>query len=268
MGAAVLAKMIIRAVIVWTVFLSVSTLAFGAEYERWLLPLATNSQSGLLGSSWSTGVYGTHTGEGILVRGFDYRVPFFAPSEGMLYTPIPFFTEPGEPPGSILYVPKETVEHVHLTARLGQRGAGRQDLTSLPVVPERNFVAGTLYFLGLDKQVDERLMLRVYSLDLDRSDAAVRVRIEAPVDEFPRRETIFDAEVPLVVRQRMTSLFGEVFAVRPLAVEIPLDEPLQRAKGEGRIVITVAPAVQGLRIWGFISETDNATNRVQLITPQ
>lgn len=248
---------------------SLSSVAPAAEYERWLFPITVNRSNGLRASKWSTVVYGLHTQDGILVRGFDYDDgSTFAPPPTVLYFGSPYFTDPGESPGHIVYIPKESVDHVHLTARLWQEGSGRVDQNSLPVVREREFVSGTIYFLGMDKDPDERLMLRVYSLDLDRTDAAVRVRIVAPVDQFKKRETILDGVLALSAHQRMTSLFGETFAVRPLAAELPLDGPMERAVSGGPILITVTPEVEGLRIWGFISETDNATNRVQIITPQ
>ena len=250
--------------------------AFAADYEMRLLPITVRDLPGAFQTTWSTRAFGIHEADNVLVRGFDWGhvgPPPIRTSAGEAYEARVYSTDATEPPGSVVYVPREVSSQVHLVSAV-VNGA---DEVYLPVVPENAFTTAQQYFTGVFPGGGERLMLRAYSLDFDRPDASVRVQITAREVELPILppiRVIRDVVFPLRAVQQ-TIVHGdesgqpELFKIRPLAVQVDLDELLRGIElPPGPVTIIVTPAAEGIRTWSFVSETHNDSQRVQLILPQ
>jgi hypothetical protein len=134
-------------------------------------------------------------------------------------------------------------------------------------VSEDEFVNGTRYFSNFRNSRNERVHLRVYSLDLERPDASVRIRVQA---DLPAGWTfIHDDEYKLDVKQRYTSLLGpdNLVEQRPLALEVLLDPILRDVPDNADIAVSVKP-VNDLNVWAILSETNIGTNRVRASLPE
>jgi hypothetical protein len=243
--------------------------ATAIEYERRLVPIAVGLAPGAYGTVWTTrAVAVEETVNGVEIVG-DMSLDLPPGVGGSRPYNIGLLTTDHEPPGAILHVPKEFATRIHVSSVLMQHGAGERQEIAIPVVPEREFVDHTLYFAPLTRRTDRRLHLRVYSLDVERATAAVRVRIQAPV--LLRSWTfIYDAVHPLDVEQKVTSSVEneDLLPLRPYAFEMLLDPLLADIPPDTPLAVSILPADEGLHIWGILSETDNATQRVRLTLPQ
>jgi hypothetical protein len=240
-----------------------------AEYERRLIPVTVVLAPGAFGTTWTTRVAAVQELEtGVDIIGDTNAMPG---SVGRSQ-PYRLFPPPSEnePPGSILYVPKEAADQVHISARIVRTGGGATEETVLPIVSEDEFVAHTLYFLQLTKSAHERLHLRGYSFDLDHPSPIVRIRVQATwLGSTEGWTFVYDQLHTLNVQQKEVtpSVGGETFALRPLAIDFPLD-PILRSLPEGaEVAVSLLPATPGLRIWGMVSETNNVTQRVRIALP-
>jgi hypothetical protein len=252
--------MFLLVAVLWT-----SSLTAAEQYERRLIPVAVGLAPGAFGSTWSTRVEAAHTGIHIVgdMDNMPKSIGNFQP-HGIF--PLP---SEQEPPGAILYVLKDVAELVHISARIVQTGASLHEETPIPVVREGDFAARTLYFLQLKNSADERVRLRVYSLDLDHPDPAVRVRVQATWLGALRGWTfVYDQVHQLDVRQKQTFFDGQIFFLRSLAAEISLDGILDTLPEDAQIAVSVLPASENLRIWAMLSETSNSTQRVRVVPPQ
>lgn len=166
-------------------------------------------------------------------------------------------------------MPKQFADAIHISARLEQRGSAQLQEIHIPVVREKEFEHRTFYFAPLVRRVTHRTHLRVYSLDVERATAAVRVRIQTPL-RFAGWTFVYDEVHPLAVRQRtMTSQEGgEPLPLRPYALELLLDPLLEGITPDSELAVSIVPADEGLHIWGILSETDNTTQQVRLVFAQ
>jgi hypothetical protein len=237
--------------------------AAAAQFERRLAPIAVTGTLGAFSSSWTTRAT-VLAEQGVEIvgllpvnvpPGFSGSIPQLAvlpPSEN-------------EPPGTILYIPADRAQGVHVSTVL-RRGSSN-DLTFLPVVREQEFTSAARFFMQLKKEEGKRLRLRVYSLDLEHSTPTVRLRIQSsyPLTDQPWTVAL-DSVITLTARQKMmTDYQGTVsLPVRPLAVEVSLDDLLTSVPAGADLAVSVVPTTD-LRIWAFVSQTDNATQAVEIV---
>jgi hypothetical protein len=231
-----------------------------AVFERRLIPIVAAGQAGVSGSSWSVRVFGVSEATPHELLGVKYFFPL--PGVGRIPMQLAIPVSEEEPPGSIVYVPSRAAETIHLSAELFERSSAAQPV-ALPVVPEREFYASTRYHLGLLRTRDNRVMLRVYSLDLDTVQPAVRVRLqsEALPDLDGGWEFFYERDHLLSVEQKMMPDYEETMTVpvRPLALELPLDALLANVPEGAEFAVSVVP-LNGLRIWSMLSETNPANH--------
>jgi hypothetical protein len=240
--------------------------ASGQEFDRWLVPIAVHDFPGLFGTRWTTSFIGWNDRSGILVRGQALLGPTIPPPADIPWYPTIGATIPGEPPGSILYIPRADAGAVHLSANLMQSSASGQDQLSVPIIPESSFADDAIHFLGLENNTDERSHLRVYSLDLDKPSPAVLIQVLAR-NVLNDWVVAHETELDLHVVQHLTQWPGQL-PMRPWAAEIALDPLLEATSLSGPYIVTVTPVTFGLRFWGIVSETHNQSQRVQLMLPQ
>lgn len=257
-----------------TILLALLTFAYAApalaaEYERRLIPVAVVFAPGSHGTLWTTrtkAVQELESGTEIVGDLTMDVPPWIGGSQP--YTIFPSASE-HEPPGALMHVRKDVAHAIHISARLLQHGPGaeRQE-TPIPVVSEDEFVNRTLYFFPLARRTDRRMHLRVYSLDVERATAAVRVRIQA---RLPNGWSfIYDTVHSLDVEQKTRTSIegGEPLPLRPFAIELLLDSLLGDIPPDTELAVSVLPADEGLRIWGIVSETDNTTQNIRLVFGQ
>ncbi|HEX9161205.1 MAG TPA: hypothetical protein VF980_05820 [Thermoanaerobaculia bacterium] len=237
------------------------------DYERRLVPLVPLNSLGAFGFTWSTHAVLMYDDDAPTVAGFFYFDLPPAVAFGLPFEPQIFPTEPGEPPGSIIYVGRGSTA-THVAAYIEATSADRVQRTALPIIRESDFASTPRHVLNAKRDARTRLMLRTYSLDLNMSEAAVRIVVMAK-DAGPsfQWKSVVDRTIELTVQQKFTDLGGQSFAIRPLAAETPLGDIGSAADG-APLLISVTPVTPGLHIWAFVSQTNNATNEVQLFLPE
>lgn len=257
------------AVMALVAFASVTLRGEETQFERRLVPIAVSSVAGAYTTQWASQIFGVNDRPSIRVYGFLEVGLIFPSPAGVIWSQAFVDSRAGEPPGCIIYVPRDDAAAVHMTVRLDQTGAGSADAVTLPVVQESEFRESSLNFLALRTSSRERAHLRIYSLDLQASAVDVLVRVVAKNDRFEWKEA-HRSIVSLDVRQiTVSSPYGFSGPSRPWAAEIalaPILDQVLQASREYSVIVT--PLTPGTRIWAFVSEVDSDTQRVQVILPQ
>jgi hypothetical protein len=137
--------------------------------------------------------------------------------------------------------------------------------TEIPVIREDRMSAAPLYLLNVPVEPGFRDMLRIYALP-EVDDPEVEVSYYERLDEFYVDNA---SHVPLRterVRLRTFAPIGE-HRLDPSLAEISGIEALPEIAGKNALWIEVKPITPGLRIWAFVSITNNTTQQVTLVTP-
>lgn len=272
MTRSILKRLLLASLIVWPAMAAPVTVT---GYDRQLIPVTVFRASAAYGTLWNTRAWAVYEGESLVIVGdvFVGLPTIYGRSQPIPLAPL---VSLNEPPGSVVYVRKEAVRLTHISARVERLDpVTRQtiDETPIPVVPESQFVAQTLYFSGLkNNPTAERIHLRVYSLDLEHFDPRVRVRVQSalpgglpPDASWSLR---YDEFYRLTAEQKYVEYEGQVFPRRPLALELSLDPILRNIPAGSDIAISVVPVANDFRLWAMVSETNNVTQRVRLQLPQ
>jgi len=244
------------------------------QYDRLLLPITVREIPGAFGSVWNTELWLRVTTplSSISINPYisagDACDPpcgggVVTPDNPLYSFPLGFYrTHPGETSGSLLYITKGKIDNVHVSLRLSNGMAG-SDPVELPVVPERLFTADPLYILGIPLRSSARAMVRVYGIDPDML-GSVRVKAFAESPTGSANTVVLDTVVPLTVTQQFTRGVDPL-PLRPSVAELNLSALIQSAFPLVRLEIT--PVEPGLRLWAFVSVTDNDRQTVVLRTP-
>lgn len=241
------------------------------HFERVLIPVNVTNAPGAGGSLWS--VYGKvyiDSEAGLTwgptdgcVRpgsGSPERLPSCdlgnSPLVNGMY-PVGFYpTLSGETPGTYIYLSREDRDKLQFAFFIRN---GSEPGIQIPVVREEDFSNRMVRILDVPDRTTHRLMLRVYGADPDTL-GAVRVRIVR--EQYPDPPTVLHEEVlDLTVVQRY---FGGA-PVRPPYAQLSFAAPLTSEDDTVRFELT--PLSSTLRIWAFVSATDNRTQQVILRTP-
>jgi hypothetical protein len=257
--------------------LSISVLASAGqaqetpEMERVLLPVTVRGVAGAFGTSWTTDLWVRVDtgGRNVSIRPLfpitacDPPCPDgFGPVLAPYSYPIDFIrTHAGETAGSLMYVQRELSDDVHLSLRLSNGRSGVP--VELPVVRARFFTNKTLHIMGIPVQPSSRAMLRVYGID-PASLTSIHVKGYSE-DSGVANTQVLDMTVPLSVVQTLYAQGGNPIALRPPVAEVYLNGVVGSPLASLRLELDpVGPAV---RIWAFVSVTDNANQAVTLRTP-
>jgi hypothetical protein len=253
---------------------TVPVLGQSIPLERILLPITVRNAPGAYGSTWNTSLWiridtqASYVFIHPLSPAVDRDPPYgdiFGPVLAPFSYPISFYrTQPGETAGSLMYVGREQSDDVHLSLRLSN-GTVASNPVELPVVRERSFTTSTLHILGIPLGSSGRAMLRVYGIDPHKLGSVhVRAFLEDRAD-YPNT-LLLDSVVPLTVTQKFspTSVFDQL-PVRPPVAEVSLSALIPDSFKQLRLEIS--PVDPTLRLWGFVSITDNVRQDVVLRTP-
>ncbi len=276
------------ALAVWlcTLF-AVSAVAQVSDFERVLVPVTiTGEVPGAFGSRWVTRLAMTNTADQrVQIFGYD---PYPGGCLIAVCPPVPptpanetFF--PAVPPGTIsqgaiIEVDRQYAGKVRFQLRV--QDVSRDTTTwgtEIPVVREGELFTGTFQLLDVPTMTGFRATLRLYDLGaLDNAQVVVRFfrtnpSLQSPVaividpnGSLPEPDTLLaERIVTLAVERRGAgSAFDFGYAELSDFLLIPQLQDVNRVRLE------VRPATAGLRLWGFVSVTNNETQHVTVVTPQ
>ena len=256
--------------LVLCVVVPIVTGAQTVERDVLLVPVLTEPLPGAFGALWRTEVWFMRTSELASIAPVVDR-NCLPPRCGPPPPPLPqpfeavqpplYRTRAGEPPGVLLYVPKDTSRDVTLNVRVAD--TSRQGLTdgvAIPVVREEE-LRESVHLLDVGVTPHSRVMLRVYDpFAPDFSRVRVRAWSIALADQL-----VLEQEV--VLRRAATDAIPNwTLPVVPASAELSLPLP-QPASGRTPYRVEVLAASTGLRLWAFASVTNNNTNEVTIVTP-
>jgi hypothetical protein len=164
--------------------------------------------------------------------------------------------------GQFLYIRVERAWELRLNARVYDET--RQTTTAgaeLPIARRHDFTTGSFSLLGIPTSREYRHTLRVYDLD-GRGGARVAVKIYVGDESEPRVST-----VRTLARMDQLTVFAPFQQpVHPAFLQIDLGQ-LFTSPEPAVLRLDIEPLDPGLRIWGFVSATNNETHHVTMFTP-
>lgn len=224
----------------------------GDQYEQVLLPIYAEPAPGNLESIWEPELW-IYNGTRQFVSISPSTPPGWGinPEEAVSPDGSDVSKNPaGSPPGKLLYIFSPEPRQVHFNLRLRPvRGESESWGTELPVVREGAFTADTIVLINIPADSRFRRTLRIYELlPLGQRPGEVMVWLWGIPDD------------PFLLGQHLT-LEGAALAY----AEIPLNPQfgvIMRARVE------IVPAHPWMKIWAFVTVTNNETQHVTTITPQ
>lgn len=241
-------------------------------YEKVLLPVVVENAlqplPGANGSMWQTVLSLTNRSESPLntccLRSLLCRIPLCSEEwrmePGTTDVPEIIVRPSGPNPGAFLFV--EAGRSSDLAVQLRVQDVSRQAETwgtSVPVVRETDLFTDRIDLIGVPSSPDFRSMLRVYDFEQAPAPRRVRVRIYA----YEGRG----------VSGRDVVVFAEDFEFyrtgndrEPAFIQLPLPQ-FENLGTNNRLRVEITPLSPGLRFWGFVSVTHNATQHLTVITP-
>lgn len=220
-----------------------------AAFERILLPLLTPPVRGAFGSEFRTELRLTGTQNMFYLWGLDYCPPHSPVLCIDLGDPIIIEPRPEPPPDWVIYsgtpgrflaVPINDVRHVAASLRVYDVTRSSFNFgTEIPIVRYSDF-STRVVLLGVPTAEGFRNTLRIYS---DRpTSATVTVEGQAPVTVTLRGgETLFDPAYA-------------AFSAFP--------------RNAGALRVTIDSPDPAVKLWAFVSVTNNATQLISTISPQ
>ena len=225
------------------------------------------SGPGLGGSQWDTEISGRNDND------FTYSSPYDAPFNHwcLLCDPPPAqgFPENSSgtirasssliqhPVGLVGYMPRHGLSKVSYNLLVRDRSRQAEALgAEIPVVREEELYDGTsLSLLNVPTDARFRAALRFYTIE---GSGTVQLRIKP----------LFDSD-PLVSTQITTARAGQTPYEHGFLVIADLVHQYPALAGRGPLRIEVSPQSPGtVRIWAFVTVTNNLTQHVTVISPQ
>lgn len=243
------------------ILLLCATIALGQtpEEERLLLPVYAELTHGAHGSLWISEFWVYNgSNERLYVRPVEVfhwegQAPNTAINPPMRPSP------EGSHPGHFIIVKRHQLPYVAFNLRVWDMSRKEQTWgTELLVVPEREFRSDRIVLLNLPAGNRFRRTLRIYQ-GLPPYGGGGDVRIRAVGMET--NEVVWEQQVRLVAEHEGT--IATIY--RPAYAEIPVNSQF---RGSEPIRIEVEPLGSWMKIWAFVSVTNNETQHFTTITPQ
>lgn len=225
---------------------------------RVLLPVAIENVPGARGSLWTSELW-IHNGtpDTVMVGptrlASEYRIP-----AGQTDEPPIFLRSDGSHPGLFLFV--ESEDHMDVTFNLRIQDLSRQAETwgtEIPVVRDTEFHGGKLVLLNVPLDERFRQTLRIYESDL-MEDSAVLVSVYR----------MGFAGDDLLLDERRVDLRLAIPDRSPAYAQIDSFSGFSGLAGTERVRVEIMPMTEDMRLWAFVSVTNNETQHVTTITPQ
>jgi hypothetical protein len=243
-------------------------------FTRFLFPILQGDVHGAFGSVWRAEAWFYYAGSEDASDGPTViPLPFCRSSPSCFFVlhlepvPMPFPVEPSNfQKGSalLLHVESRFASNFTFSSRVRDLSrAGDSAGTSIPVVREDGITAQPVHLLNVSIAPKFRNMLRIYALP-EVADPEVEVRYYGMPD--------FDLQVDLnpvrTERVRLRTYPAvQGYLVQPAIAEVVGFDTAPEVTGKTALWIDVVPITPGLRIWAFVSVTNNDTQQVTLITP-
>ena len=239
------------------------------NWRRVLLPVTAQSIPGANGALWKSDITA-------LIRS---AVPVeIAPSPCeniVVLCPVPppplnqpfdasmFIRDHNAPGGQFLYVKAPDEEKLRFNIRIyDQARLAETAGAEVPVARENDFTRGAISLLNIPVAPQFRHTLRVYDGDA-RTGARVLVHVYANDESTPRVTTVRTLE-PSPLLERVTTA---QLPTHPSYLQLQLAD-LTPLAGLESVRVEVEPVDFGLRLWAFVSITNNDTHHVTTVTPQ
>jgi hypothetical protein len=244
------------------------------SYTRYLIPIIQNEMTGAFGSRWQVDTWFYYSGadpekgpivipspfcrHGICFFGIHLLV------DGE-YQPLP--VEPNFYTGSavLLHVESQYTEGFTFASRIRDVSRERDSAgTEIPIVREDRISEETVHLLNVPRLAKFRNMLRIYALP-----EVANPEVEVRYYRMTERLSLVVSRTPLRTERVRLRTYPAMqgFLLHPSLAEIPGFESAPELAGETALWIDVVPITPGLRIWAFVSITNNDTQQVTLVTP-
>ena len=155
--------------------------------------------------------------------------------------------------GEFVSVRASEASNVNINMRVWDEARQTQTAGSeIAIAREHDFTTGTIAILGIPIASHYRHTLRVYDYD-GRANARVAIRVYADQEATPRASTV-----------ATLTQFAEG---RPASTQL---DPLQLGSlsSAAKMRIEIQPLDEGLKLWSFVSVTNNDTHHVTTFTMQ
>jgi hypothetical protein len=158
--------------------------------------------------------------------------------------------------GQFLYVHTADEAKLHLNSRVYDVSRTAETAGSeIPIVRGNDFTSTTVSLLGIPVAPQYRHTLRVYDLDAHQ-DGQVLIRIYANAETAPRATFVRNLSVPQGARTTVAGL-----PTHPGVIQVELGQLMPLA-GISALRVDIEPVTPGLRLWSFVSVTNNETHHV------
>lgn len=255
--------------VAWSVFAGagVAEAVAASTYERILLPVYGPRVAGAYGSSWEVETWVHYSGpeptEGV-PRLAVCQITCPGPTWSFLPDEQPVRVETAYVGSSLLlYVDSTLADFFHVSSRVKELSRGVGLGTDIPVVRESQMGEAPLHLLNVPLNLASRATLRIYALP-----EVLDPEVEVSYFRMPDVPT----EAPPVLRrtervrlQRFEATEG--YLIHPSSATLTGLEWLPELADDAATWVVITPLTPGLRIWGIVSVTDNASQQVTLITP-
>lgn len=232
------------------------------QLERILIPIYVEGEiPGAHGSIWATELSVVALGnESVIVAGYDTGCRITCPPEGIAPGRT-FYPSLFETALDGAFLSSDRPESLVIELRVRDLSRQAEDWgTEVPVVRETQAPLGRFSLLDLPSHPDHRLMLRLYHFSTDKN-VAIRLRYFAT----PRR-SVPDTPDALLHEETVTVPAASLQKPGYLALS-DLGERVPIFEAGRRIRIEATTLDDGIRIWGMVTVTNNATQHVTAITP-
>lgn len=247
---------------------TITSEALVETWKRVLIPLIGPDVHGVNGALWRTQVTGLIDSDApVEIRPGFCEFTLICPLlPKLLHTPFDVYGSNvagfvGGGLGQFVYLREADEPKLHLNARVFDVSRAAETAGSeIPIVREHDFTSGTISLLGIPVAPQYRHTLRIYDLD-GRDGALVAIRIYAN-DEIAARVTITGT---------LHSPVGTVTIgdrpVFPATTQYELGQLLPLA-GIDTLRVEVDRLADGLKLWAFVSVTNNDTHHVTTFSAQ
>jgi hypothetical protein len=242
-------------------------------FTRFLVPFFRGPVSGAHGSRWDVETWMHYSGE---AAAFIAPAPycFGVPCTELTMLPPRASALPVQPlsgfenSGVLFHIESQYASHVVFESRIKDltrlaESAG----TQVPVVREDRMIARSVFLLNIPRTGNFRDMLRIYALpEVENPEVEIRYY---PLPDADFGVGLDTYTVPLRTDRIRLQTFapGSSFQFRPSVAQIGKLESFPELADFDHMWIEVVPVTPGLKLWAFVSVTNNQTQQVTLIAP-
>jgi hypothetical protein len=167
------------------------------------------------------------------------------------------------PSGLILWLPRNQVNDIDFSLHVRDITRAGENLgTEIPVIREEELISGDVHLLNIPVADNFRYTLRVYDLGFKTSR---RVFVSAV---SPTNETV--GSITLELQAADEACLGGPVGCTPNLPRYAVIQDFLTASATDleKIRLVIHPESPEMRIWAFVSVTNNSTSQITTITPQ